>query len=264
MNTSKLLPVIAGAVGGVVMIVAVLAGMVWFNNRQLELRVDDLRDQHRAALSDLDNARRAEQAAQSALNTQAATLRALETEMTALRSQVEGAVQVAEPERKALRAQVYAGRRLLGDGWVLVGGLGTNGTANGAVVSLGERVLQMLVGAAAKEIAARETPREVTVNHNYANSPYWSTWWPVSWGGRPSNPSPTNRPPSGGITPPPTTLPPPNRNSGHVGIWRPTRKPFLPNPSPWPGTTPMRASPSPSPRVNPALPATQPVLLPSG
>jgi hypothetical protein len=257
--------VTAGAVGGLVLVVAVLAGMVWFDNRQLERRVDDLRDQHQAALSSLDNSRRAEQVAQAALDAQVASLKALESEMAALRSQVEEAAQVSETERKALRAQVYAGRRLLGDGWVLVGGSGTNSAANGAVVSVDERVLQNLVDAAAKEMAARDTPREVTVNHNYANSPYWSTWWPVGWVGRPSHPSSTNRPPAGGIGPPPSTpLPPLDKDSGGVGIWRPTRKPFLPNPSPWPGTTPPRASPVRSPRVNPALPATQPVLLPSG
>jgi hypothetical protein len=242
------------------MVVAVLAGMVWLDNRQLEQRVDDLRAQHDATLRDLEGARQAEQSAQSALAAQGTTLATLQTEVTALRSQLEHASESTPSQRKAVRAQVYAGRQLLGDGWVFVGGAETN---EAAAVSLDERVLRTLVERAAKEVAATETPREITVNHNYANSPYWGSYWPVAWGGWSDYPPSTNRPPAGGISPPPSTLPPPSGGgSGAGGIWRPTQRPFLPNPSPWPGVTPPSRNPIPSPRVNPALPATQPVLLP--
>lgn len=263
MSYSKVFPVLAGAAGGVFLVAAVLACGIWFDNQELKRRCDALQSQHQAVLSKLDLAQRAEQTAQSALAAQTAAIKTLETEMAALRSQVDQSASASIPERRAVRAQVYAGRQVLGEGWVLVGGVGTNGAPSGAVVSLDERLLKTLVEAAAKEIVAADRPREITVNHNYAeNSPYWQTYWPVAWTGSPSRPPSTNRPPSGGITPPPTTLPPPNGNSGSIGIWRPKQTPFLPNPSPWPGVTPARSSPAMSPRVNPALPATQPVLLP--
>jgi hypothetical protein len=166
-------------------------------------------------------------------------------------------------QRRAVRAQVYAGQQALGEGWVISGGANTN---SGAVVALDGSVVQTLAMRVAKQLESRSAVQgDVTVNNHFGSGGYTDSWYPVGWAGWPYRPggSGTNRPPAGGApTSPPVNLPVSNARSGNVGVWRPTQQPFLANPSPWPGTTPMRSSPQVSPRVNPALPAQQPVLLP--
>ncbi len=260
MNSSRFLPIAGGLVGATFMIVVVLGGSVLLQNAGLRSELKQMREE--AAVQEvarMDLVQEGE-AMREELGDVRDRVRDLERDLEQARVRL--AAESGEAGlRRAVRAQVYAGQQQLGEGWVISGGADTNA---GAVVALDGGVVQALVTRVAKQLESRQqAPREVTVNNHYGSGGYLDSWYPAGWVGWPFPPGSTNQPPSGGAPSlPPVNLPAANARSGNVGVWRPTQQPFMPNPSPWPGTTPMRASPQASPRVNPALPAQQPVLLP--
>jgi hypothetical protein len=260
MNSSRFLPIVGGLLGAMFMIALVLGGSVLLQNSGLRSELKQMREEaevQKVARMDLVQER---EAMREELVDVRGRVRDLERDLEQARVRL-AAESGAAGQRRAVRAQVYAGRQQLGESWVIAGGADTNA---GVVVTLDERVVRTLVTQVVKQMEAGQgVPREVTVNNNYMTGGYVDSWYPAGWVGWPFPPGGTNQPPSGGAPAlPPVNLPASNARSGNVGVWRPTQQPFMPNPSPWPGTTPMRASPQASARVNPALPAQQPVLLP--
>jgi len=230
---------IGGMAGTAAAMASLLAVVVWMDNRTIREEIVELRAQREAAVADAREADFRLREAEQALEAQRGEARALEVGVKRLREAGEAGAN-GSGERKAVRARVFVGNQAVGEAWVLQGG-GTNrlGVLAEPVVVLNQSVMPTLSALTARNAEASAPVREVTVNHNYADSTPWTTWWPATW--VVSTPEGTNCPPSGGgggVNPPSSPVRPPlveNR-----GIWRPTEKPFLPQPSPWPIVTPPR------------------------
>ena len=245
-----------------------LALAAWTDNRALQREVAELQEQRRAALEGSRESDRHRQTAEAALALERDKAAQIQAELDGLRAQPAATVPAApSEERRAVRARVYAGRQALGDAWVLQGGTATNeaGLKAEPAVLLDESILRVLRAAIARSEPAQAAPREVTVNYNYpAQTPYagwYPTWFVLPPGGQ------TNGPPSDGVPQePPSAQPPRDDAPSPSGIWRPTQKPFLPNPSAWPIATPPQATRSVGrSSVNQPVarpPATQPISRP--
>ena len=258
------------AMSGVAVVMAAaacfLALAAWTDNRALQREVAELQEQRRAALEGSHESDRQRQTAEAALALERDKAAQIEAELDAMRSQPAATVPAApSEERRAVRARVYAGRQALGDAWVLQGGTATNeaGLKAEPAVLLDESILRVLRAAVARAEPVQVAPREVTVNYNYpAQTPYagWHTTWFLPSAGQ------TNGPPSDGVPQEPPSTAPGDDAPSPSGIWRPTQKPFLPNPSTWPIATPPQAtrpvgrSSVNQPVARPA--ATQPITRP--
>jgi len=243
---------------GVAVVMLATAGFLalaaWADNRALQRQLGDVREERRAALGDLRESDQQRQTAEQALILEREKNARVQSELSALRAQPTAVAPPVE-ERRAVRARVYAGRQALGDAWVLQGGTASNqaGAKAESAVLLDESVLRGFMAALARAEPAPAAPTEMTVNYNYPTVTPYSGWW-SAWYVLPSTCS-TNGAPSGGVPQdPPSTTPPPNGDPNRPGLLRPTEKPFLPNPSPWPIVTPPRTrQPVARPVVNPTI-----------
>lgn len=223
--------------------IAMVALVMWTDNRALQWQIADLREQRRAALEDSRESERQRQSAEQSLALERERGARIADELSALKAQ-QSAVspETSEPQR-AVRAQVYAGRQTLGYAWVLPAGGSTHRAGRNVepVVLLDESVLRTFRTALAREVVTPPAPREVVVNHNYPTATPWSGWWPV-WYVLDSSSTNVNHP---NTVPqlPSKPKPPGDGGSTRDGIYRPTEKPFLPSPSPWPIVTPPRNQP---------------------
>jgi hypothetical protein len=245
MKTISVWMTMAALAGGMVVVAGALLTAMFVDNLALRRQLDEMGQQRLAAIE----LSRAAEDRESELQVRFSTLRdevaALEKQLSAVQAKyADESTAETETGGRARRARVFAGRQPLGEGWLLPDRLGTNAAASdSAVVLLDEAFMRQLVGALtarANAQAEAAKPQSVTVNHHYSG--YGGTgWWPVYWWG--SFPA-TNEPPSmdGGSTEPPSRVLPDSRTLVGSGIWRPTEKPFLPNPSTWPVVTPQRAA----------------------
>lgn len=223
--------------------IAMVALVVWTDNRALQWQIADLREQRRAAIEDSRESERQRQSAEQSLALERERGARAEAELSALKAEHSAVGQETAEKQRAVRAQVYAGRQALGSAWLLPAGGATHRAGGNAepVVLLDESVLRTLRTALAREVVTPPAPREVVVNHRYPTASPWSGWWPVWYvlDSSSTNVVHTNNVPQLPSKP----KPPGDGGNTRDGIYRPTEKPFLPSPSPWPIVTPPRSQP---------------------
>jgi hypothetical protein len=252
--------------------------MVWVDSQALRRQLDDVRAQRWAAIEASRVADEQRTANERLLMSERESRSMVQTELAQARAELAELGRAREADRQARRVPVFVGRQSLGEAWMVPSVAGTNraGAGGGAVVVLDELTVRQLTAGARREAARTEASMAaVTVNHNYGSYPAWGYGWPGYWwvaGNSGTNAAP---PAGGGQSPPAQRVLPDTRTGGSSGIWRPTEKPFLPSPSPWPIVTPPRATGmSPgggvvggnygSGVIRPSTPMPRPTQLPTG